>query len=108
MQSAKKVLKIKCTCNDTKLAKKWQESQCYQLANRLAFVHFCEKIDIEAELLYINFINGYEPNINKNITEKKKWEEKWEKEYKTLELSDKLKAKIHHVYIDCHQPNNKI
>lgn len=48
------------TCKDTELAEKWAKSRYYQLANRLAFVYFCNnKINIKAKLCYIYFINGF-------------------------------------------------
>ncbi len=89
------------TCGDKKIAEEWLSSNCYQLANRLAFIHFCTKVDIKAKLLYINFVNGY--RINPRITVKKNddWKSKWNEEYEKLKLTEKLKANIHHVFIDC-------
>ncbi len=93
------------TCGNRSLAEKWQKSNCYQLANRLAFVHFCkEKVDIEAKLLYISFINGYDINNKKNIDNSNKWVDKWQDEYKQLEIPNELKNSIVHVCIDCHVP----
>ena len=40
-------------------SKDWIITNCYQLANRLAFMYFCHQCGIEAKLLYIGFINGY-------------------------------------------------
>ena len=94
---------FKATCASESLAKKWQLSDCYQLANRLAFVHFCETVAVEAKLLYISFINGYDSNPRKNVESKEKWENQWKDEYDKLELTDKLKSNVYHVYIDCHK-----
>ena len=91
------------TCKNRKLAELWQMSDCYQLANRLTFVHFCETVGIEARLLYISFINGYDPNPNRNVTSEKEWEYKWKEEYHELRLSSEFKSNINHVYIDCHK-----
>lgn len=98
------------TCGDEKLAKIWIESDCYQLANRLAFMHFCKQQGIPAKLLYISFLNGYEINQEKNVpeTESSKWEEKWQEEMKDLQLSDELKQYIKMVKIDCHQPEGSV
>lgn len=94
------------TCGNVDLAKKWIGSKCYQLANRLAFMHFCKQQGIPAKLLYISFLNGYEINQKKNVseTEFSKWDKKWQEEMKELELSDELKQYIKMVTIDCHQP----
>ena len=90
------------TCGNRKMAEKWLKSNCYQLANRLAFIHFCKTAGIEARLLYISFINGYDINVEKNVSKKGTWEKHWLDEYNTLELTNKLKSYIYHVYIDCH------
>lgn len=95
------------TCGNRELAEKWQLSDCYQLANRLAFMHFCKKVGIKAKLLYISFINGYDTNSAINVCNKEEWINKWSKEYKTLELTDSLKSDIYHVYIDCHKDGRK-
>ena len=82
-----------------------KDDKAYQLANRLAFIVFCEKIGIKAHLVYINFINGF----NKSNTDRKmsipdenEWKKIWEQEYKMLGLSEEiLKEVLFHVYIDC-------
>ena len=89
------------TCGDINLAQEWQKSDCYQLANRLAFIHFCTTVGIKAKLLYINFIKGYRINPKQNVESTNDWKKKWEDEYKVLKLSKDLEANIHHVYIDC-------
>ena len=83
----------------------WIESKNYQLANRLAFIYFCECNGIKARLVYINFINGYRAPAKKlSIANKEKWQEIWKKKYADLKLTeDKLKNKLYHVYINCAQ-----
>ena len=89
------------TCGDKNLATKWLTSNCYQLCNRLAFLHFCTKVGIKAKLLYINFINGYRINPKITVETSDNWMYKWNEEYEELKLSEVLKANIHHVFIDC-------
>lgn len=96
------------TCGTRLKAENWQASNCYQLANRLAFINFCNNIGIKAKLLYISFINGYDVNTLKNVTEKEDWKKKWVEEYKALDLSDELKSQINHVYINCHKSESKL
>jgi len=106
-ESIKTIIKaFEETCGDHNLAVNWQESDCYQLANRLAFVHFCNKkeVGITAKLLYISFINGYEINPLKNVTNIGAWKQQWDNEFANLRLSEELKANIKQVYIDCHKP----
>lgn len=64
-------------------------------------------MNIRARLLYLSFINGYEPDPAKNVDCKKTWEKKWNEEYKILQLTDELKSNIYHVYIDCHKDGLK-
>ena len=91
------------TCDNEELAKKWYQSDCYQLANRLAFIKFCENQGIEAKLVYINFLNGWIKNETgiKSVETEDDWKKVWDEEYKTLSLTDKQKESIVHVYIDC-------
>ncbi|MBR5982655.1 MAG: hypothetical protein IK025_02895 [Bacteroidales bacterium] len=91
------------TCGES-LAEEWQKSNCYQLANRLAFINFCNKVGIDAKLLYINFVNGYDVNGKKNVDNFEKWKRKWQEEYNNLQISEELKKSIYNVYIDCHMP----
>jgi len=105
------------TSGSSSLAKRWLNCDCYQLANRLAFIYFCINHKINASLLYINFINGYDISINgnkdKNVKKIEEWDKKWSDEYKTLniqkpdnnvlKISDDFEVKIYHVYIDCHE-----
>lgn len=83
----------------------------YQLANRLAFINFLLDNKINASLLYIYFINGYEKPIlkgrkkitveNKSVKKQKEWEKKIEEEYINLGINDKAKQYISNVFIDC-------
>ena len=93
------------TCGSDNIADIWINSNCYQLANRLAFIHFCEQQHINAELVYILFYNGYRFNPRKNLKpEDKLWEKEIEKDFAILKLSDQLKSKLNIVYIDCFKP----
>lgn len=75
------------------------------MANRLAFINFCNKNRIKAKLVYINFINSYDkPGScgNLNVKSKKEWDKIWEEEYKDLGITEnQLKEILYHVYIDC-------
>ena len=93
------------TCGSEKLAQEWLNSNCYQLANRLAFIEFCKQNSIEAELVYICFYNGYRSNPKKNLhPESGKWESAMKQDMDCLQLSDELKSRIHIVCIDCLEP----
>lgn len=91
----------------TKSSEHWlsKDFKSYQLANRLAFINFCRKNGINAKLVYISFINGYDkPGTSGklNVTSKEKWQEIWENEYADLGISaENIKEILHHVYIDC-------
>ena len=91
----------------TKNSEYWVSKDCisYQLANRLAFINFCSKNGINAKLVYISFINGYDkPGASEklNVTSKEKWQEIWEKEHADLGVSaENIKEILYHVYIDC-------
>ena len=91
----------------TKNSEYWlsKDFKSYQLANRLAFINFCSKNGINAKLVYISFINGYDkPGASEklNVTSKEKWQEIWENEYADLGISaENIKEILHHVYIDC-------
>lgn len=81
-------------------SKEWITSDCYQLANRFAFIQFCkEKIEIDARLMYINFCN----DRNKySVSSENEWKKIWEKEYETLGIDEDLfKDKLYHIYPDC-------
>ena len=80
----------------------WRRTNCYQLANRLAFTAFCNKIcNIPVRLLYVGFINGFKDHSITNISD---WEAIWKNEYESLGLNaDDLKGVVYHIYPDCNQ-----
>ena len=83
-------------------AELWIDSHHYQLANRLAFLHFCNDIvNIKARLCYIMFLNGYMFNEKKNVTSIKSFQEAWDDECSALGLTHEQRQKINTVYIDC-------
>lgn len=94
---------FEATCGDRSMAEDWKESNCYQLANRLAFIHFCESVGIKAKVVYICFVNGFESRASVNVSKAEDWIKTIEEEYKCLGLSEKLKSQIYSVIIDCHQ-----
>lgn len=82
----------------------WIKTDCYQLANRLAFIYFCSKNGIKAKLLYVSFINGYH---RKSVTSRDLWEKVWNEQFETLGINpDSVKDLIYHIYPNC-EPNNK-
>lgn len=91
----------------TKTSDYWISKNCksYQLANRLAFINFCNKNQINAKLVYISFINGYDkPGTYGSLSVKSKdeWNNIWEEEYKDLGISrEQINRILFHVYIDC-------
>ena len=102
-QSKEQILKafIETTGGNSNQAQKWLDSNHYQLANRLAFIHFCIKAGIKAKLCYIMFINGYLANVTKNVDHIDKFKEAWENECNALELTSEQRNAITTVYIDC-------
>lgn len=88
------------------------EGSYYQQANRLCFIYFLKQFcNIDAELINIFFINGYDKRIlkdnklwkdeNKNVASIEKWKSAIKKEYLSLGLNDKAKSVIHEVFINC-------
>ena len=77
----------------------------YQLANRLAFINFCRKNNIDAKLMYVSFVNGYSPKIKtdeKSIKTAKEWNEIWKKEYTELGITqERLNGILYNLTIDC-------
>lgn len=81
--------------------KKWIESNCYQLANRLAFLCFCEKCGIKARLVYIGFVNGFRNHIGE-VHSVKEWMEIWENELDELGLKlEEMTPFISFVHPNC-------
>ena len=89
------------TCGNKDLAKKWIESNSYQLANRMAFLYFCKENGIDAKLCYISFLNGFKKTPRLNVENACDWEKIWNEEYHNLQLTEEQKKNIFHVYIDC-------
>jgi len=83
----------------------------YQLANRLAFINFLLENNINASLLYIYFINGYEKQQlkkrktilveSKSVNKQIDWEKAIEQEYIDLGINEKAKKYISNIFIDC-------
>ena len=87
----------------------------YQLANRLALVNYLQNNNevggINASLLYIYFLNGYEKRQlkdkkiilieNKSVENKEDWERVIEEEYFELGINDTANQYISKVFMDC-------
>lgn len=83
----------------------------YQLANRLAFINFLLDNKINASLLYIYFINGYEKRQLKNrkkiliksksVNKQIDWEKAIKQEYIDLGINEKTKEYISNIFIEC-------
>jgi len=73
----------------------------YQLANRLAFIYFMQKNNIDVSLLNIYFINGWLNDKEKNVSSQKIWEEKIKEEYNYMGVNQKAKNYISELFIDC-------
>lgn len=81
----------------------WRETNCYQLANRLAFAFFCKNNSIKAKIVYISFLNGYKKN-NKGVKSVEDWKAVWDQQYKTLGITEEqLDGIVYHIYPDCRQ-----
>ena len=89
---------LKSVTKDVKLADGLMNSNLYQLANRIAFMHFLNEHGVNAKLCYIFFLNGYKTNEQKNVKFKETFEEEFEKECKELKLSPR--PEIMTVYVD--------
>ena len=64
---------------------KWIETNCYQLANRLAFLFFCHQCDIKARLLNIGFVSGFRRKKDE-VHSAEEWMNIWKEELNTLGL----------------------
>ena len=86
----------------------WIRTNCYQLANRLAFMCFCNRKceGIKAKLLYVSFLNGY---WKKNVSSEKEWMAAvWSKQFETLGITDEsVKDYLFHIYPDCEPKKDK-
>lgn len=81
----------------------WIDSNCYQLANRLAFLCFCQQCGIKARLLYIGFVNGFRISRGKDeVQESDKWEEIYNEEFEELGLdAQRMNQYISFIYPVC-------
>lgn len=103
--SEKSIGEIKIAFNDVtgnqKKADLWYDSKHYQLANRIAFVHFLnKKCDYKAKICYLFFLNGYLINKNKNVEDDREFYKAFEDECNALELTTEEKDYIVPVVID--------
>ena len=64
---------------------KWIDSNCYQLANRLAFLFFCRQCGIKARLLYIGFVRGFRRKKDE-VQTADDWMKIWKEELEILGL----------------------
>ena len=82
----------------------WIDSNCYQLANRLAFLYFCNLCGIKAKLIYIGFVNGYRRKKGE-VLSADEWMKIWEEEMENLGLDIKeMSPYISFVHPDCVNP----
>lgn len=72
---------------EAKPKEKWIDTNCYQLANRLAFLYFCHSNKIKARLLYIGFIKGYRRKKDE-VQTAEEWMNIWKEELNTLGLDE--------------------
>ncbi len=86
--------------NDSEKAQLWLNSKHYQLANRVAFVHFLNSNGIKAKLCYVMFTNGYLLNATKNVDSEEKFKLAFEEECNKLELGKEERDYIISVVID--------
>ena len=98
---------------NVKTEKDWIETNCYQLANRLAFLYFCnKKCNIQAKLVYIGFINGFRLKVGEKfigvkdeVHSEDEWKKVWDRELQTLGLNkEKVAPYIFFIHPDCLSP----
>ena len=94
----------------------WIKTDCYQLANRLAFIYFCQYYcNIDAKLVYIGFINGFRLKVGEKFVGVKDevrsevdWKKVWDREIQTLGLNKKEVAPyVLYIHPDCLLPRMK-
>ena len=91
----------------TKTKNDWINTDCYQLANRLAFLYFCNQCGIKAKLVYIGFVNGYRRKKDE-VCSDKEWMEIWEEELDTLGLDlKKIESHISFIHPICENREKK-
>ena len=82
----------------------WITTNCYQLANRLAFIHFCRDNNIKARLIYIGFIKGFRRKQDE-VQSAKEWMDIWTEELNTLGLNMEIVSPyLSFVHPDCENP----
>lgn len=84
----------------------WIETDCYQLANRLAFLCFCDQCGIKARLIYIGFVNGFRRKKDE-IQSDDEWMKIWKEEMDELGLNyEEMNPYISFVHPNC-EPEKK-
>lgn len=79
----------------------WIDTNCYQMANRLAFLYFCKQCGIKARLVYIGFVKGFRRKKDE-VQTAKDWMKIWEEELETLGLdSQSMASHISFIYPVC-------
>ena len=80
---------------------KWLDTNCYQLANRLAFLQFCKQCGIKARLLYIGFVRGFRRKKDE-VKSEEEWMTIWKEELETLGLNfEKMAPYISFIHPIC-------
>ena len=92
---------------DAKPKTKWIDTNCYQLANRLAFLFFCHQCGIKARLLYIGFVKGFRRKKDE-VQSAEDWIEIWKEELCTLGLDmQNMSPYISYIHPDCEKDKKK-
>ncbi len=76
----------------------------YQLANRLAFLWFCQGIaKVDARIVYLEFLNGYNSgDLDLSVRNNREWDEVWKEQWKRLGIPENLgNEKVSRISIDC-------
>lgn len=86
---------------------KWVDTNCYQLANRLAFLYFCHECGIKSRLVYIGFIKGFRRKKDE-VQLVERWMDIWKEELNTLGLDiQKMSPFISFIHPDCEKEKKK-
>ena len=102
----KSIVEIKADLKETKEYFKIQSENDwvkgnYQLANRLAFVALMEKYDIDAKLVYVYFINGYDKKETNESVTREGWNDATKIERAEMGLNEETDKVMYSVFIDC-------
>ncbi len=76
----------------------------YQLANRLAFLWFCQGIaKVDARIVYLEFLNGYNSgDLDLSVRNNREWDEAWKEQWRRLGIPEELgNEKVSRISIDC-------